>query len=118
MICYVLTQTIHEMISIHACMNVCTYVCMYIHTHILVYLLHVYTCITVGECIAGWDVAVSTMRKGELSRFLVSPAYAYGELGCPPRIPPNSTSKHGYIYLHVFVYACMYLHLFCIFRRI
>ena len=43
-----------------------------------------------GECIVGLDVAVSTMRKGELSRFLISPAYAFGELGCPPRIPPNS----------------------------
>ena len=46
-----------------------------------------------GECIVGWDIAVSTMRKGELSRFLISPNYAYGELGCPPRIPPNSTSE-------------------------
>ena len=51
-----------------------------------------------GECIAGWDVAVSTMRKGELSRYLISPVYAYGELGCPPRIPPNSTSKQLCLY--------------------
>ena len=76
-----------------ACMCVCLHVCMCVHT---ITLLMFYMCtyrIIAGECIAGWDVAVSTMRKGELSRFLISPVYAYGELGCPPRIPPNSTSK-------------------------
>ncbi|GFO01595.1 peptidylprolyl isomerase [Plakobranchus ocellatus] len=30
------------------------------------------------------------MRKHEVSRFLIQPEYAYGEHGCPPRIPPNA----------------------------
>ncbi|XP_045171413.2 inactive peptidyl-prolyl cis-trans isomerase FKBP6-like isoform X2 [Mercenaria mercenaria] len=44
-----------------------------------------------GEVIDGQDVAVSTMRKGEVSRFLVKPEYAYLSMGVPPRIPPNAT---------------------------
>lgn len=28
-----------------------------------------------------------TMKKGEFSRFLFEPQYAYGDLGCPPLIP-------------------------------
>uniref|UniRef100_A0A8K9XU13 peptidylprolyl isomerase n=1 Tax=Oncorhynchus mykiss TaxID=8022 RepID=A0A8K9XU13_ONCMY len=29
--------------------------------------------------------------QGEFSRFLFLPAYAYGEMGCPPLIPPVAT---------------------------
>lgn len=36
------------------------------------------------------EVSVLTMQRGEVSRFLYSPAYAYGELGCPPLIPPSA----------------------------
>ncbi|XP_070204131.1 inactive peptidyl-prolyl cis-trans isomerase FKBP6-like [Littorina saxatilis] len=39
--------------------------------------------------VAGLHVAVATMKKGERSRFIFKPNYYYGELGCPPRIPPN-----------------------------
>ncbi|KAM9319260.1 inactive peptidyl-prolyl cis-trans isomerase FKBP6 [Gastrophryne carolinensis] len=39
----------------------------------------------------GMEVSVLTMQRGELSRFLYSPFYAYGNLGCPPLIPPSST---------------------------
>lgn len=42
-----------------------------------------------GDVVAGMDLAVSTMRKGELSSYIVQPAYAYGEMGCAPRIPGN-----------------------------
>ena len=28
-----------------------------------------------------------------MARFLVKPKYAFGEFGCPPRIPPDATSK-------------------------
>lgn len=31
------------------------------------------------------------MKKGEFSRFLFKPKYAYGDLGCPPHIPPLAT---------------------------
>ena len=41
-----------------------------------------------------WDVGVATMRKAELARFLIKPDWAYGRLGCPPRIPPDAVGKH------------------------
>ncbi|KAM6462471.1 inactive peptidyl-prolyl cis-trans isomerase FKBP6 isoform 2-T2 [Liasis olivaceus] len=46
-----------------------------------------------GEDITLWgmEVGLLTMRKGELARFLFKPNYAFGTLGCPPLIPPNST---------------------------
>ena len=97
---YIRTYIEHVWLYAYVRTYVCahTYVlCVYIRKYVVyalhVYLLCTYVHVIAGECIAGWDVAVSTMRKGELSRFLISPAYAYGELGCPPRIPPNSTSE-------------------------
>ncbi|CAJ0953081.1 unnamed protein product [Ranitomeya imitator] len=39
----------------------------------------------------GMEVSVLTMQRGELSRFLYSPDYAYGTLGFPPLIPPAAT---------------------------
>lgn len=44
-----------------------------------------------GEVIKGWDEGVATMKKGERAIFTVPPDLAYGELGFPPSIPPNST---------------------------
>ncbi|KAM4633745.1 inactive peptidyl-prolyl cis-trans isomerase FKBP6 [Polymixia lowei] len=38
--------------------------------------------------LAGLELGLLTMRKGEFSRFLLQPQYAYGEMGCPPLIPP------------------------------
>ncbi|KAM9003116.1 LOW QUALITY PROTEIN: inactive peptidyl-prolyl cis-trans isomerase FKBP6, partial [Sarcophilus harrisii] len=45
-----------------------------------------------GEEITLWgmEVGLLTMRKGELAVSL-QPRYAYGALGCPPLIPPNTT---------------------------
>jgi FK506-binding protein 6 len=43
------------------------------------------------EVIPGWEIAVKSMRRNERSQFLISPEYAFGEMGCPPRIPPNAT---------------------------
>ncbi|CAI5683396.1 unnamed protein product [Oreochromis niloticus] len=37
--------------------------------------------------LAGLEVGLLTMKKGEFSRFLLQPQYAYGEMGCPPFIP-------------------------------
>lgn len=37
------------------------------------------------------ELGLLSMRKGELARFLFKPTYAYGTLGCPPLIPPNTT---------------------------
>ncbi|XP_039261187.1 inactive peptidyl-prolyl cis-trans isomerase FKBP6-like [Styela clava] len=44
-----------------------------------------------GLVIPGLDLGIASMRKKEKSRFLVCPEYAYGEMGCPPRIPSNAT---------------------------
>ncbi|XP_046840360.1 inactive peptidyl-prolyl cis-trans isomerase FKBP6-like isoform X2 [Xenia sp. Carnegie-2017] len=44
-----------------------------------------------GESLRGFDVAVATMKKGEISKFLFSPSYAYKKMGCPPRVPPDAT---------------------------
>ena len=30
------------------------------------------------------------MKRGETARFLFSPEYGFGKLGCPPRIPANA----------------------------
>ncbi|EDO44176.1 predicted protein [Nematostella vectensis] len=35
----------------------------------------------------GLDIGVSTMRKGELSRFLFDKEYVFKDLGCEPRVP-------------------------------
>lgn len=37
--------------------------------------------------LAGLELGLLTMKKGEFSRFLFEPQYAYGDLGCPPLIP-------------------------------
>lgn len=39
----------------------------------------------------GLDLGLRTMRRGEFSRFLLHPSYAFGEMGCPPLIPPCAT---------------------------
>uniref|UniRef100_A0A8D2HQL6 peptidylprolyl isomerase n=1 Tax=Urocitellus parryii TaxID=9999 RepID=A0A8D2HQL6_UROPR len=46
-----------------------------------------------GEDITLWgmELGLLSMRRGELARFLFKPTYAYGTLGCPPLIPPNTT---------------------------
>ncbi|KAM8826029.1 inactive peptidyl-prolyl cis-trans isomerase FKBP6 isoform 2-T2 [Synchiropus picturatus] len=38
--------------------------------------------------LAGLELGLLTMKKGEFSRFLFRPQYAYGQMGCPPLIPP------------------------------
>lgn len=44
-----------------------------------------------GEVIKAWDIAVATMKVGELCRITCKPEYAYGSAGSPPKIPPNAT---------------------------
>ncbi len=43
------------------------------------------------EVISGWDIAVKTMKRGEVATFKIDSSLAYGERGSPPKIPPNST---------------------------
>uniref|UniRef100_A0A8C4XWV4 peptidylprolyl isomerase n=1 Tax=Gopherus evgoodei TaxID=1825980 RepID=A0A8C4XWV4_9SAUR len=44
-----------------------------------------------GEVIKAWDIAVATMKIGEICRITCKPEYAYGSAGSPPKIPPNAT---------------------------
>ncbi|XP_025966688.2 inactive peptidyl-prolyl cis-trans isomerase FKBP6 [Dromaius novaehollandiae] len=41
--------------------------------------------------LGGLEIGLLTMKKGELARFVFTPDYAYGKLGCPPLIPLNAT---------------------------
>lgn len=43
-----------------------------------------------GEMLPGVDIAIGTMKKFEKAVFLITPNLAYGELGCPPRVPANA----------------------------
>lgn len=43
--------------------------------------------------IKAWDIGVATMKKGEKAILTCAPEYAYGKVGSPPTIPPNSTLK-------------------------
>ncbi|CAG5135787.1 unnamed protein product [Candidula unifasciata] len=44
-----------------------------------------------GEIIPGLELALLSMKKHEVSRFLIHHDYAYGKMGCPPRIPREAT---------------------------
>lgn len=44
-----------------------------------------------GGVVQGIDEGVASMRQGEFSEFLVKSEYGYGKMGCPPRIPPETT---------------------------
>ncbi|XP_060064729.1 inactive peptidyl-prolyl cis-trans isomerase FKBP6-like [Ylistrum balloti] len=44
-----------------------------------------------GQLVEGLEIGISTMKKGELSRFIITHDYAFGKLGCAPRIPPEAT---------------------------
>ena len=43
-----------------------------------------------GAIIPGLDIAISSMKKYEISLFIIHPDLAYGKLGCPQRILENS----------------------------
>lgn len=65
---------------------------------------------TAAEVIEGWDCGVATMKRTEVARFLVNPSYAFGEFGCPPRIPAGATSKpNTHTHIHTNTDACTFL---------
>ncbi|XP_074035294.1 FK506-binding protein 59kD isoform X2 [Leptinotarsa decemlineata] len=46
-----------------------------------------------GNVIKAWDIGIATMKRGERAILTCSPAYAYGIMGSPPTIPPNTTLR-------------------------
>ncbi|KAJ7527942.1 hypothetical protein O6H91_16G076900 [Diphasiastrum complanatum] len=44
-----------------------------------------------GSVIRAWDIAIKTMKVGEVAEITCKPDYAYGEEGSPPDIPPGAT---------------------------
>lgn len=44
-----------------------------------------------GQVIKGWDLAVASMKAGELCQVTIRSEYGYGATGSPPKIPPNAT---------------------------
>ncbi|NXC70802.1 FKBP4 isomerase, partial [Anhinga anhinga] len=64
-----------------------------------------------GEVIKAWDIAVATMKVGEICRITCKPEYAYGSAGSPPKIPPNATlifevRDEGFGTLYITCTAC------------
>lgn len=52
-----------------------------------------------GSLIKGWDIAIESMRIGEVSKVSISNSYAYGAKGVSPVIPPG---KSTYSRIHTF----------------
>lgn len=48
---------------------------------------HLVVLLSTDVTLAGLELGLLTMRKGESSRFLFNPQYAFGDRGCPPLIP-------------------------------
>jgi len=43
-----------------------------------------------GRIIQGMEIGIKTMKTNEKAQFLIDYTYAYGRIGCPPRIPERA----------------------------
>ncbi|KAF6016481.1 FKBP6 [Bugula neritina] len=46
------------------------------------------------EFFLGFRIAVGSMKNKEVADFIISPEYAFGTMGCPPRIKPDATLQY------------------------
>ena len=46
-----------------------------------------------GSLIKGWDIAIESMRIGEVSKISIANSYAYGAKGVSPIIPPGESTS-------------------------
>jgi len=44
-----------------------------------------------GRLIEGLEIAIKTMKKSERAQFMIDHQYAFGKMGCPPRVPMEAT---------------------------
>jgi len=44
-----------------------------------------------GRLIEGLEIAIYTMKKSERAQFMIDHQYAFGKMGCPPRVPMEAT---------------------------
>ncbi|XP_024041663.1 peptidyl-prolyl cis-trans isomerase FKBP20-1 isoform X1 [Citrus clementina] len=44
-----------------------------------------------GSVIRAWDIALRSMKVGEVAKLTCKPEYAYGSAGSPPDVPPDAT---------------------------
>lgn len=58
--------------------------------------------LNMAPIVRGLYLGLMSMRLGEEAEFLVRPDYAFGKLGCPPRIPENSTILYVVQILKIF----------------
>lgn len=43
-----------------------------------------------GQLLPGLEIAVKSMKNCEKSEFMIEPSYAFGSMGCPPRVPKDA----------------------------
>ena len=75
-----------QVLPVCACRLFTTLTCSYVRLNDLLLIL-----VFSDELLPGWYIGVSTMRRGEKSKFLLAPEYAFKDLGSPPRVPPSAT---------------------------
>ena len=51
-----------------------------------------------GSLIKGWDIAIESMRIGEVSKISISNSYAYGAKGVSPIIPPGELEEFAWMH--------------------
>ncbi|KAA3478292.1 FKBP-like peptidyl-prolyl cis-trans isomerase family protein [Gossypium australe] len=62
-----------------------------------------------GTVIQAWDIALKSMKVGEVAKITCKPEYAYGAAGSPPDIPPKYLILIFIFYCYCNAIACQWL---------